>query len=49
MSETPERIVLDPHGPDDEVVTEQTVFYEESESDDPDAETALESVQDLRP
>jgi hypothetical protein len=46
---TEERVLLDPNGPDDEVVTDQTIVYEESESDDPTAETALESVQDVRP
>jgi hypothetical protein len=45
----PELITLDTIGPEDDVVTEQFATYEESESEDPDAENASEDVQDVRP
>lgn len=49
MSESPAKIELIPDGPPDEVETDQGIVYEESESDDPNAETAMENVQDVRP
>ncbi len=42
-------VTLNPIGPPDEVATEQAVTYEESESLDPNAESASEEVQDVRP
>jgi hypothetical protein len=48
VSEAPETIPLDTIGPPDEIPTDQAVTYEESESEDPNAEFASD-VQDERP
>jgi hypothetical protein len=42
-------VTMNPIGPPDDVKTDQAVTYEESESLDPNAESASEFVQDVRP